>query len=182
MTGDCADLTGQIFGELTALSVTHVGKKRSWMCQCSCGNTRTVQTFQLNAGHVRLCSERKNHLITKIGDRFGKLVVTDINSVGAVGRFTADCVCDCGKTYRTAIKNLQRGSATRCRKCIDYSHRNKLAPGVSLRNMHFGQYKHNAKTKGLEFTLTGEKFDLLTSNNCYFCGTPPKAVMTRKIL
>lgn len=53
------DLTGQHFGELTALKripVDRNGKSISvWLCQCSCGNLTMVRLGNLRNGHTKSC-------------------------------------------------------------------------------------------------------------------------------
>ena len=53
------DLTGQVFGQLTAVS--HVpdradlGGKRFWNCECSCGRKVVVRSDNLKSGHSTQC-------------------------------------------------------------------------------------------------------------------------------
>lgn len=55
--GRYIDLTGQIFGELTALSYnpgTHT-EHSTWDCRCSCGRIVPVPAYALRAGHYKSC-------------------------------------------------------------------------------------------------------------------------------
>lgn len=51
------DLSDQIFGRLTALTVSGRTKKRDvlWACSCSCGARTLVAATSLQAGHTRSC-------------------------------------------------------------------------------------------------------------------------------
>ena len=51
------DLTGQIFGELTALYSDEVAKdgQRVWVCQCSCGERTNVRAGALRSGKTQSC-------------------------------------------------------------------------------------------------------------------------------
>ena len=56
------DLTGRIFGRLTAIEIGEVyiapkrkNKIRRWICSCSCGNTSLTQTHSLLNGTVTSC-------------------------------------------------------------------------------------------------------------------------------
>lgn len=53
------DLTGKVFGRLTAISrVTPADKRKDklyWKCSCSCGNTSVVTTSALNNGFTLSC-------------------------------------------------------------------------------------------------------------------------------
>ena len=46
------DITGQVFGRLTALS--YAGRSK-WFCQCSCGNSVSVVGSRLWSGHTKSC-------------------------------------------------------------------------------------------------------------------------------
>lgn len=51
-----ADLTGQVFGYLTAIEC--LGKKNhnvAWLCKCKCGNTKIVSSNNLMSGEVQSC-------------------------------------------------------------------------------------------------------------------------------
>lgn len=50
------DLTGQRFGQLTVLGIEdRPGRKTYWICQCDCGNTKTVRSDSLQSGAIRSC-------------------------------------------------------------------------------------------------------------------------------
>ena len=51
------DLTGQKFGELTAIAPT--GRRgyngEYWVCVCSCGMVKEIMAFDLRSGRVKSC-------------------------------------------------------------------------------------------------------------------------------
>lgn len=51
------DITGQVFGRLTALGPVGKNKNRQilWLCQCDCGNTVTVGSQYIRDGGTRSC-------------------------------------------------------------------------------------------------------------------------------
>lgn len=56
------DLTGQRFGRLVVLNHSRrifqnprQGYRHYWNCQCDCGTTTEVLTYQLTSGHTRSC-------------------------------------------------------------------------------------------------------------------------------
>jgi hypothetical protein len=51
------NLAGQIFGQWTVLTFSHVGNNytRYWLCQCSCGRKRRVLGASLKAGQSKRC-------------------------------------------------------------------------------------------------------------------------------
>ena len=49
------DLTGMRFGRLVALSTTTIDGRNHWVCQCDCGNTKTVAAPSLKRGLSNSC-------------------------------------------------------------------------------------------------------------------------------
>ena len=51
------DLTGQTFGDLTAIKIAGMSAqgKTLWECQCSCGKNTVVDISKLRNGHTRSC-------------------------------------------------------------------------------------------------------------------------------
>jgi hypothetical protein len=56
------DLTGQRFGRLIAVKYLGNGK---WLCQCDCGNSKIVNSGDLNSSRVNSCGCYKSEYITK---------------------------------------------------------------------------------------------------------------------
>lgn len=59
------DLTGQKFGNLTALHVSAIQPSHSetmWTCECSCGNIVDVGSYSLRSGNTRSCGCMKEEL------------------------------------------------------------------------------------------------------------------------
>lgn len=49
------DLTGQTFGRLTVVCRVEGAARVKWECQCSCGNTKQVQSNHLTTGKIVSC-------------------------------------------------------------------------------------------------------------------------------
>lgn len=50
------DLTGQVFGRLTVISLSHVsGGKAHWNCTCTCGKNSVVLSTNLTQGLTKSC-------------------------------------------------------------------------------------------------------------------------------
>ena len=50
------DLRGQRFGRLTVLEpAENIGGRTAWLCQCDCGNTAVVKTYNLRQGKTTSC-------------------------------------------------------------------------------------------------------------------------------
>lgn len=57
------DLTGQVFGRLTAIRLAEGVKKRSWVCRCECGTVTVCYTKLLTKGLKRSCGCLRSELL-----------------------------------------------------------------------------------------------------------------------
>ena len=69
MANQLEDLTGRLFGRLTAIRRAPNDKNRNtrWECQCSCGSKRNVQAGALKAGIVVSCGCLKAERLRTFG-------------------------------------------------------------------------------------------------------------------
>jgi hypothetical protein len=68
--GILGDLTGQIFGRLTVVSIidgTCRAGKIKWFCKCSCGNEKIVAQYNLVNGNTQSCGCIKKELQHRLG-------------------------------------------------------------------------------------------------------------------
>lgn len=85
------------------------------------------------------------------------------------------CKCSCGNEYSVRGSTLITGKSTRCRKC------GAKDAGLNKRLDDFhvgvttiiGQYKGNAKKRGIKFKLSRSVVEDIVKKNCYYCGRPP---------
>ncbi|MBR1454666.1 MAG: hypothetical protein IJ593_08520 [Lachnospiraceae bacterium] len=108
--GNCnriPDLTGQTFGELTVIKRIDVS---TYLCRCSCGVEKEVQSYSLvhggtrSCGHIRLVENNIN-----IGDKFGELTVIERLTPA---RFM--CKCSCGNTIEVNTNRLLNKNVRSC--------------------------------------------------------------------
>lgn len=75
MRNQIIDITGKVFGRLTALHVVTGASPVRWLCQCSCGRTKTIYGANLRRGTTRSCGcltrERLQSRQTKHGHKAG---------------------------------------------------------------------------------------------------------------
>lgn len=112
--GKFIDLTGQKFGELTALTPAAKRNDRytRWICQCSCGKITEVRTDYLTNGHTTSCGHIKKQYFYKldlVGQKFGKLTVLE-----PVPPASQKCKCDCGNIIVVETSNLTNGNTQSC--------------------------------------------------------------------
>lgn len=89
-------------------------------------------------------------------------------------RRIAKCLCDCGKLFdcRTDFLDRKRG----CTSCgHKYGGKNRILPAFeAAKRAYYTQYKGNAVSRSLEFSLSREQFDNIISKNCIYCGMSPQ--------
>lgn len=101
------DLTGQTFGELTALR--HLGYG-IWECQCSCGNIIQVRGFDLEHHNIVSCGHNKIKIEQLIGKQFGSWTVLGLSGKP---RYVT-CRCECGTVRNVEAYSLTSGASTNC--------------------------------------------------------------------
>lgn len=128
--GHAEDLTGKVFGKLTVLYRVKNPKSRDvkWRCLCSCEEHNKIDVFanNLKRGHTLSCGceqkERasKTHKINEIGNRYGKLLVIDLDKEKYICESTQNsrlrwiCQCDCGNIVSVIGTSLRRGLTQSC--------------------------------------------------------------------
>ena len=143
------DLKGQRFSRLLVLSYAPEEKqiyyngqhKRTWLCQCDCGNQCYVTTENLRRGDTLSCGcitreNRRKQLKDLSGQRFGHLLV--LNYIGTInGNSKYKVRCDCGKEYEVFASNLIQGCTTSC-GCVKESHgENKIREILTKNNIPY---------------------------------------------
>jgi hypothetical protein len=113
------DLTDQIFGRLTIIRYSYNIKSNSyWLCQCTCGNQKIVQSSNLISGGCKSCGclqkeSRSRRFIDLTGKQFGRLKVINLSHKKA-NRFYWNCVCDCGAKDIVSSGNLKSKRVQSC--------------------------------------------------------------------
>lgn len=113
------DLSGQVFGRLTAIAPTDKRKRGSvvWTCKCQCGNEIEVAAKLLNSGTINSCGcWRKEHYETKdlSGQVFGRLTAIEPTEKRKRGYVVWKCKCQCGNVIEVETGLLTSGSTKSC--------------------------------------------------------------------
>lgn len=70
---NAVDVSGQIFGRLTAISATkerYAGGGILWRCVCSCGNEKNIWVQNLKRGFIRSCGCLRHEFSVANGERW----------------------------------------------------------------------------------------------------------------
>jgi hypothetical protein len=116
--------------------------------------------------------EKENRNQDEILDKkFGRLRV-----LGAKGKNSWLCRCDCGKEIVVRGCYLKSGHTGSCGCLRIYRHPER---DVGLRLLYY-RYKCRAKRAKREFSISLDKFKVLTKKNCFYCGRGPCSVSKSK--
>lgn len=116
------DLTGRIFGRLTALHPTRPESSGSqyWLCSCSCGETKEVGSRSLLYAKTKSCGclqkekAKEKFSDTLLQQRFGRWVVVSRQGTNKYRQSTWLCRCDCGNERIVPGLALRTGSSRSC--------------------------------------------------------------------
>jgi len=150
------------------------GKER-WICRCDCGTERAFQPAAFRKQKSCGCSKD----INLVGMVFGRLTVKS-NAGRRDGCRYWNCLCLCGRQTVVKTAELRNRSVISC-GCskVDRLKAKHKAWGESCMLDVVCSYRHNAKVKGLECSLSVDEFSSLFAGNCYYCGRPPSNVKRR---
>ena len=124
--GKIKDLTGQKFGRLTVIKLDSNRSSNGqikWICQCECGNQKSIIGNNLTHGLTLSCGCLHKEKTSKnlIGQRFGKLIVIEkTNKRNSNRNIIWKCQCDCGNVCEVATNGLIQGYTNSC-GCIKRS-------------------------------------------------------------
>jgi 5-methylcytosine-specific restriction endonuclease McrA len=80
------------------------------------------------------------------------------------------CRCICGKEMFVYSNSLISGKSKSC-GCV---RPNRREFGKACLTNLYSSYRSKAKRKKIEFKITEQEFQILTKNNCFYCGKEPK--------
>lgn len=122
------DITGNKYGRLTVIGRDTERKTNSgsyWLCQCECGNIKSVKSSSLRRGEIESCGCLRNEKVRKArnasaedltGRRFGKLVVLERDKSRPDIPYWI-CQCDCGRIKTVQGANLKRTDGEQTVSC-----------------------------------------------------------------
>lgn len=155
------DLTGKRFGKLTVLyrandCLTEDGiRKTMWHCICDCGNEKDILGASLMYGATKSCGCIQKEVASQLN-----VSLREYNQDGEIVKR----ICQCCKQM-LPIDQYYKSSYT----ADGYSGVCKYCQSHSLQG-RYNTYKKGAKSRNLEFNLTRNEFDFITSQTCHYCG------------
>ncbi len=111
---------GMTFDRLTVVSRDLSSSRTKWNCQCSCGNSCSVQAAHLKSKKIRSCGCLSKELLAErsfkdlVGQTFGKLTVLSKYGTVSSDKIAWLCLCSCGKTVVVRGNSLVSGNTRSC--------------------------------------------------------------------
>jgi hypothetical protein len=110
------DLTGQVFGRLTAYSPHHTTRVGTyWNCKCICGNECIVLTTKLSNGHTTSCGCKKEETKQKLSN----LNKTHELSNSRLYKIYRGMISRCYKDYSSNYDRYGGRGITICQEWLD---------------------------------------------------------------
>lgn len=132
------------------------------------------------------------------GKKFGLLTVESLTPERHHGGVVFVCRCECGHQIKVTARHLQRektpilhcGCQGRGRSVSPApgtmgiggtTRKTKLAPSnLTALNALYANYRNLAIRRGFIWELSKEKFFMLVTSNCHYCGVEPHQTFVRK--
>ena len=113
------DISGQVFGYLTAIEPVSQRDRRHvvWKCRCVCGNEIEVPINRLKAGAVKSCGCKNRRGSTPedlTGQTFGMLTALYPTDKRVQGSVVWHCRCSCGGEKDVPAVRLKTGHTQSC--------------------------------------------------------------------
>lgn len=95
-------------------------------------------------------------------------------------RSVVRCECHCGKLFLGRVDHIKQSNPIKSCGCLLNAVRkkgghNKKAPGLAAANSVYSSYRDKCKRKDIAFEITLDDFIKITTQNCFYCGSPPTA-------
>ena len=144
-------------------------------CQCDCGTVKQLPEKMLIGNGSRQCKKCANinlegrFIVDRVGSISGQLTVIRDTGKREDRSVVWECVCSCGNTVEVPGSRFTGRRPTRSCGC-----KSQLPMGQAFMNTYLSHYKRAAREREIEFHLTKEEFEHMTSLDCTYCGAKPR--------
>lgn len=86
----------------------------------------------------------------------------------------------CQKEYTVSRSNLRVKKTPYCQPCSvsEQNRSNRLEGHTAARNALWQDYRKSARNRNLEFSVSLNEFEYLTSQRCHYCNRPPQRTIS----
>lgn len=175
------DLTGQVFGRLTVLERDYSKNNQQrkpvyWLCQCTCGNQKSIRRDKLVNGITQSCGcyskeiRSKLFLIDLTGQQFGRLTVLERDMTKPIGKSCFaywKCKCSCGNIVSVRGDHLRDNTTQSC-GCLNSAGEEKITKILQENNVHYKTQYEFPNLKG-DYNCLRFDFAILNLDNSIKC-------------
>jgi hypothetical protein len=116
--GQIKNIAGQKFGKLLVIEMVDkpegIKKGTYWLCQCDCGNIKSIPSDYLLDGNTKSCGCLKLEKEDLSGMKFNRWTVIEFSHYGKRRNLYWKCVCDCGTEKTVKGSQLKNGESKSC--------------------------------------------------------------------
>ncbi len=187
------NLIGQKFGKLMVVQLSHTGSHgREYICKCDCGQIKTVRGSTLTSGRILGCGcsiglsnigrTKDQNARIKIGQKYGRLTIVDIERKQNKRGYMMICKCECGRITKVVYADLFHGKTRSC-NCLQRETISEVGSRVGINNSTKGTSRFRWNHKGIAMRSGYEVMfaQVLERKGVYFEYEPKCFVLTPKI-
>lgn len=165
------DLTNKTFGKLK-VKAYNSKKPGTWICECTCGNTKIVRGSALRRSSTKSCGCGWSGRTDRTGTVINGITFVKKLNKKAVSKYRASFLwklkCFCGNYF------ISRASQV-IQKRYKHSCGCTLKPSIdACWNAHLLSYKNGAEKRNIKFNINKKDFIKIASKNCFYCGDSPE--------
>lgn len=155
--------------------------RNTWECKCICGKIIILRATTIHREVTSSCgciNSKNNNMSIKPGDKFGRLT-----AIKYAGKRRWICECECGIVKQYGTQNLTRGGTVSCGCYRKENGKNKIDALINAATkfpINISVGRKIWRNRYSDGNITFEEFHLLSQQNCFYCGTIPFAVNTKK--
>ena len=156
-----------------------IGNTERWIRKCPACDKEIIYNskrgFDIGIDKNTKCSNCKSRTTQNfVGVKFGKITIIKQYYITNATTLKVDYICECGHT--TINRSFQKVKNQReCIKCS--TKKNAYKHGNASFNSLYNSYIKGAISRSLKFDLSIEQFKQITTQNCFYCGNPPTAII-----
>lgn len=116
---------GDQFGRLEVIEYAgrNYRNRKSWLCQCECGNKKVISQDDLKSGRTNSCGCLRKEMMSEksfkdlTGMQFGEWTVLELSGKDKYNQRLWKCKCSCGAISEVTSRSLTGGYSKSCRDC-----------------------------------------------------------------
>jgi hypothetical protein len=186
---------GQVFGNLTFVRMLESrvypngNRLRYGLFRCKCGREKEVRISTAGKSVNSCGCLYRSNAGYAVGTRWGRLELLRYVPHTKGSCISAEFKCDCGNITIATLGNVKSGCTQSCgcrqreSTSLRAVFRGDRPAGVNAAMFGvYRKYRDQSRLRGLPFGLSLDDFQIITSSECRYCGSPPSRISHSKAL